>query len=776
MLGPVRRSAGIALSVLFCAYFLIPKPPLFDGLSYSQAVYDRHHALLRLSLSSDDKYRQRLPLSRISPALIEAALLQEDRHFRAHPGVNPVSLLRAAWRTYVLHGRRVGGSTITMQVARLRYRIHSRTLKGKLLQILRAIQLERHYSKDELLEAYLNLVPYGGNIEGVGAAGLIYFKKDVRQLTLLEALTLSVIPKSPSRRTLTSAANAQADSRVLLRARQRLFDRWVSRHPEDAVHSSLVRLPQTISRPEALPFIAPHFTQSLMQSDPADAMIPSTLDQRLQRLLERQARLYIERKKAVGMRNVAALLVDARTMEVKASLGSADFFNAQIQGQVDGTRARRSPGSALKPFIYGLGFDQGLIHPMSMLKDSPANFNGYNPENFERDFKGPITVHDALIHSRNIPAIGVALQLKEPTLYEFLKRADIGPLKDESFYGLTLALGGAEVTLGDLARLYAMLANGGLLRPLRLRMDKPSSPGIRLLSPEACFMILDILKDNPRPAQSFRDDWTRDALPVYWKTGTSYAFRDAWTIGIFGHYVLAVWIGNFNGEGNPAFVGVQAAAPLFFSVVDAVRAQERDMRPLAFGSLENVAQVDVCAVSGQIPGPYCRHAVAGWFIPGKSPIRLCDIHREVRIDPVTGKRACHAAAGAKAEIYEFWPSDLLKIFRQAGIPRRIPPPDNPDCPLGERLGRGLPPQITSPERGGAYNLRAASIGRETIPFSAVSDADARELYWFVDEKFVGKAKGGESFFWRAVPGAVVVRVVDDQGRSDVRDLSIAVVQ
>jgi penicillin-binding protein 1C len=503
-------------------------------------------------------------------------------------------------------------------------------------------------------------------------------------------------------------------------------------------------------------------------------VIPSTLDLSLQRLVERQTKIYIESKKSIGIKNASVMLIDTRNMEVKAYLGSADFFDSEIQGQVDGTRAHRSPGSALKPFVYGLGFDQGLAHPMTVLKDSPSSFNGYNPENFERDFSGPVTVHDALIHSRNIPAIAVTLQLKNPSLYDFLKSEGV-ELKGESFYGPTLALGGAELTMHDLLRLYAMLANGGLLKPLRFRVDSPQNSGTRLLSQEACYMVLDILKDNPRPNQGFRDGWTRDALPIYWKTGTSYAFRDAWAVGLFGPYALAVWVGNFDGQGNPAYVGVQAAAPLFFNIIDATKSQNRHLKPLYREIPDNLQEVDVCAVSGQIPGPFCRRTVSSWFIPGLSPIRLCDIHREVRIDPATGLRACAGANHSKTEVFEFWPSDLLKIFRQAGIPRKMPPLDNPRCPLAERAGRGLPPQITSPDKAMIYNLRAKKVGWESIPLSAVSDADARELYWFVNERFVGKAKSGESFFWRAIPGSAVLRVIDDQGRSDARDIHIAVV-
>lgn len=769
-----RARAAFSLAVVgLVIYCSIPKPPLKEGLSLSKEIYDREHRLLRLTLSSDDKYRRWVSLDKISPILIQATLLQEDRYFYWHPGVNPYALTRAFWKTYVEGGRRMGASTITMQLARIRYGINSSMLKGKFVQMARAMQLERHYSKREILEAYFNLVPYGGNIEGIGSAGLIYFAKETDDLTLSEALALCVIPKSPAKRAFPG--NKENDS--LYGARIQLFERWLRLHPEDKEKRPIFLESLAAYPASRLPFHAPHFVDSIIKENLIQPRIDTTIDLPLQNLLEKHVRSYVERKKSLGIQNTSAMLVDFRDMEVRAVVGSANFFNTTIEGQVNGTQARRSPGSTLKPFIYALGMDQGIVHPMSMLKDAPMSFGGFNPENFDRDFKGPIHARDALIRSRNVPAVRVALQLKDPSLYDFLKRTGLSPLKKKSHYGLALVLGGAEMTMEELSELYAMLANGGVLRPLRTYVREESQEGTRLLSPEASFMVLDILKDNPRPGQFFRQEWTRDSFPVHWKTGTSFGFRDAWSIGVFGPYVLAVWAGNFDGEGNPAFIGVEAAAPLMFQIVDAVRLHERNFGSPFVQLPENVAKVEVCSVSGQIPGPYCRHSVETWFIPGKSPIKTCDIHREVLVDIRTDRRACVSGVPwTRSKIYEFWPSDLLKIFKRAGIPRRVPPPDNPRCSLQVRAGRGIPPIITSPQQGVSYTLRAESAGRERVPFAAVTDADVRWLYWFLDEKFVGKSKSGKPFFVAAEPGKYMVRVVDDQGRSHSRDFHVTVVQ
>jgi penicillin-binding protein 1C len=756
----------VILGLLSLIYALIPRPPLWDGLNYSVAYYDREQRLLRLTLAADDKYRLRLPLEQIAPEIIEATLLYEDRHFFRHPGVNPFSLVRAAWQT-INGGRLIGGSTLTMQLARIRFNIDSRSVTGKIRQIIRALQIELFYSKRDILEAYLGLAPYGGNVEGVGAASLIYYGKPAGRLTLSEALSLCIIPQSPARRL--------PGRKDLDGARELLARKWVEAHPTAKEKEDILSIPLVLRGIGDLPFLAPHFVDALDTGNSLTGAVTTTLDLRLQAVIERQTSAYLARLRGRNLRNASVLLVDYRSMEVRALLGSADFFNDAIQGQVNGTRARRSPGSTLKPFIYALGMEQGLIHPLTMLKDAPARFGGFNPENFDYDFSGPINVHDALIRSRNLPAAQLALRLRQPSLYEFMKQVQVQLPYSEDYYGLALALGGAEVTMEELVQMYAMLANGGKWRKLRYLKNESDEAGIQLLSPETCFLTLDILKDNPRPAQGFRSEWTLDNFPVCWKTGTSHGFRDAWSVGIFGPYVLAVWIGNFDGSDNPSFIGIEAAAPLLFEIIDAVRAED-SLRPYHPTPTPNLAKVQVCAVSGQIPGPHCRHTVFTWFSPGVSPITVCDIHRAVSIDIRTGLRACRpGVAGTRTEVFEYWPSDLLQLFKKAGVPRRVPPPENPDCPLDVRAARGNPPQITSPQAGIAYSYRATEIKKAPLTFSAVTDADVRSVYWFLDERFVGRSEGSHPFFWPPRPGRFTLRAVDDQGRSDARTINVQII-
>ena len=426
---------------------LWPKAPIASGYTSSVAVYDARGQLLRLTLAKDDRYRLWLPLDSIAPEIIEVFLLQEDRWFYRHPGVNPLSLVRGGWRTYVTREPRQGGSTITMQLARLMDRNPSRSISGKVKQVARALSLELRYSKREILEAYLNLVPFGANIEGVGAASLIHFGKSTKMLSLPETLTLAVIPQAPAKRTLgrTIERNLiregeRADGASLMGARLRLFTHWQARYPQAASQAGLMKLALNLRTANQLPFLAPHTVNQLLSRDSGGAReIQSTLDMRLQRTLERQVHRYVERQRRIGIDNASAMLIDYRTMEVKAVVGSAGFHNAAINGQVNGTLAKRSPGSTLKPFIYALAMDQGLIHPLSVLKDAPAAFGPFSPENFDGAFIGPVTARDALIRSRNIPAVALASKLSQPSLYDFLKRGGVSRMQSEKHYGLALA-------------------------------------------------------------------------------------------------------------------------------------------------------------------------------------------------------------------------------------------------------------------------------------------------------------------------------------------------
>lgn len=742
------RNLFLCCAIVAAVWLLLPKPPLLDGVSFSQVVRDRNGELLRVTLTSDQKFRIWTPLREISPDLVEASLQYEDKYFARHFGVNPVALARSAFGI-VRGGARAGASTITMQVARLRFHLNTRTPLGKLRQIICALELERHYSKSQILEAYLNLAPYGRNIEGIGAASQIYFAKSAGDLTKPESIALSVIPQSPTQR----ALHMDRDNHSLIAAQ----DNWYDRAKID--NQSTAREFSARTETERA-FFAPHFVQQVLASAHGGNAIMTTLDLQKQQLIERRLSDYIRGNRNRGFQNGAAMLIDTRTMDVLAQVGSADFFNARINGQVDGTRSPRSPGSTLKPFVYALALDQGLIHPLSILADAPHSFGDYNPENFDRDFLGPIRACDALAKSRNLPAVELASQLANPTLYEFLRGAGVSLPRSEPLYGLALPLGGAEIKMEDLVRLYAALANSGELRALRRNQSEPISRSRPLITREAAFLTLEML-NVPRPEIGYVDS---NAAPVFWKTGTSHGFHDAWSIAVFNHYVLAVWIGNFDGKSNPAFIGRTAAAPLLFQIIDALRASWPEPNaPHQQPPNANLKRVEFCAISGDLPGKHCPHRVEGWFIPGVSPIKTCDVHQEVLVDVATGLRVPidDGTRSLRREVSEFWPSDLLRLFDRAGLPRKSPPPFLPETESDFVARSGNAPKIVSPGDGSSVLIAAAN----EIPLRAKTDADVREVYWFADKTFIGKSQAADILTWKSAPGSYRLIALDDHGRS-----------
>ena len=765
------RAAGmvlLALVLLLALLRLAPHQPLSSRVPLSRAVYARGGELLRVTLADDEQIRLWTPLPSISALSVRAAVLYEDRWFRFHPGVNPLSLGRAL-RSMFSGGRRVGGSTITMQLARRLFDIDSRRATGKLKQIFAALWLEARYSKDEILEAYLNLVPYGGNVEGIGAASLVLFGKSPDRLSLPEALSLTLLPQNPNQRVQALRAGPRAPEFVRMREAlgRRLLAAWPS-----AGDARLLSLGVT-ARNNDLPFLAPHFTDQMLAEASASDAVKTTLDLPLQRLLERQVHRFVEAEKRLGVDNAAAMLVDTRDMGVRAVVGSADFFDDNIFGQVNGTHARRSPGSVLKPFVYALGMEQGVIHPRSVLRDAPVAFSAYSPENFDGRYAGPLAATDALVRSRNIPALMVAAKLDRPTYYQFLVGAGVDLPQPENYYGLGLVLGTGEVSMEEVATLYATLANHGMLRPLRRHVNDAVAAPVRVLSEEAAWLVVDMLAKNPRPTSPHLP--TADAhLTLPWKTGTSWGFRDAWSAGLVGPYVLAVWVGDFTGRSNPEFVGIKTAAPLFFSVVDALAAHDRSLAAPISPRPKGVVKVEVCSESGQLPGADCPHRRPTWFIAGRSPTTTCEIHRAFDIDTSTGRRVCEKRAHGpvRHDVFEVWPTDMLKLWSAAGLPRKIPPPAAPGCEAEQDVP-GAPPRITSPLNGVAYTLRPGK-GNETLAFLAETDGDAHEVFWYVGKRFAGKAQSGRPWLWKMEPGTFVVRAVDDRGRSDAQTLRVEV--
>lgn len=762
-----------ALLVIYAIIKIFFSPPLLSDTHFGRAYFDRNGNLMRITLSADDKYRLFTPLSDISEYVQRATILYEDKYFKFHPGVNPVALVRAAKNYFTSGARPVGASTITMQVARIKYDLDTRKIPGKLIQIAAAIYIDLFYSKDEILEAYLNLAPYGGNIESIGAASLIYFGKPARDLTKIEAITLSTIPQNPTKRGL----NTDAGLANIMNMRGDLVRRWIDINPTDAGLETLANMPLNVRTTRDLPFYAPHFINYEISQrrnywndlGARDSVVNTTLDLNLQRAMERTLQNQINSRAHLGIHNAAAILVNYKTMETLAYIGSANYFDKSIYGENDGVHARRSPGSTLKPLIYATAVDMGYIHGMTLLKDAKINFGVYAPENADSEFYGPVLARDALTHSRNIPAINLLRKIGTRNFYNILAASGVTNLKSPEWYGISVALGGAEVSMFELADIYATMANLGMRYDIITNTDTPRGDGKQILTPEAFFITLDMLARQSTPTKNipFARKQT-ETLRHYWKTGTSSSFRDAWTAGIFGDFVLVVWVGNFDGTPNNAFSGAKAAAPIYFSLAETIeKYYTANGAPLHNNNFMrdnlNIAEIEMCDGVGGLAGKYCPKTVRAYFIPGKSPIETSSVYRAVPIDNATGLRACtYDAATTHMAVFEFWDAEYLDMFRRAGITRDTPPPFMPGCDLDDIVETRAAPVITSPLDG----TRAVIISdknHEPVAFQAVSDMPAAKIFWFLDDEMIGTSVSGQTFTHPVSIGTHTVRITDEMG-------------
>ncbi|HMO09228.1 MAG TPA: penicillin-binding protein 1C [Paracoccaceae bacterium] len=521
-------------------------PPL--SVETSVEVVARDGRLLRAYTVEDGRWRMALDPGQVDPAFVAMLLAYEDRRFRSHPGVDARALARAAWQS-LRAGRVVsGGSTLTMQVARLLEDSGTGRMQGKLRQMRVALALERRLSKDQILGLYLHLAPYGGNVEGLRAATLAWFGKEPRRLTPAEAALLVALPQAPEARRPDRHAARAADARDRVLARA-----VVAGLLDNSAAQAAGREPVPMAR-RPVPMLAPHLADRLRLSAPDAGRHATTLDAGLQLRLDQLA---AEIAAGQGERvQVAILAADHRSGEILASVGSAAYRADARQGFVDMTRAVRSPGSLLKPLVYALAFDQGLAHPETLLEDRPTDFNGYAPQNFDRRTRGTIRAREALQQSLNIPVVALTEALGPARLMTALRAAGARPrLPGTGAPGLAVALGGVGMTLEELTGLYAALARGGVGLPLRA--TGAGSEGQRLVSAIAAWQAGDILSGLPPPPG-------QPANRLAYKTGTSYGHRDAWAIGWDGAHVVGVWLGRADGTPVPGAFGADLAAPVLF--------------------------------------------------------------------------------------------------------------------------------------------------------------------------------------------------------------------
>ncbi|WP_193337880.1 penicillin-binding protein 1C [Devosia beringensis] len=591
--------AGFSLFVLFCAATVqltatiatissaLPPTPDLTSMPVSAAVTDRDGNLLRPFTTPDGNWR--LPVSRdqVDPRFLDMLVAYEDRSFAEHDGIAWSSMLRAASQ-YVLAGGQVvsGGSTLTMQVARLLEGQPTRNAWGKLRQMVHASALEQDLDKDAILDLYLTLAPYGGNIEGIRAASLAYFGKEPARLTTAQAALLVALPQSPE------ARRPDRHPEAARAGRDKVLDRLVALGAlpaEEALAAKLEPLP-TMRRD--FPMLAAHLAEQAVRARPDARTLPLTIDRRLQDALEQLA---AARARLIDPRvSVAIVAADIESGEILASIGSAGLFATQSDGYVDMTTAIRSPGSTLKPLIYGLAFELGLAHPQSLIEDRPTAFGAYVPVNFDGFSRGTVSIHDALTLSLNIPAVVVLDAVGPARLVSRLRRAHADPrLPVDTAPSLAVGLGGVGISLRDLVSVYAAIAHGGV--PVRLHDGTTPLPAPAIaapvLDPVSAWYVADILADVPPPLNG-------SPGRVAYKTGTSYGYRDAWAIGFDGKTVVGVWAGRPDGAPLPGLSGITGAAPILFEAFDRLGSRR--------AALPRAPQGALLASTTELPAPLRR--------------------------------------------------------------------------------------------------------------------------------------------------------------------------
>ncbi len=788
-------AAGLAVLLVatWIAAYAVPLPArLAEPPSTVVAFADGSPAFV--FLSPDDKYRMAvepeafvadgpgaIDRDTIDPDAIDldyvAALLRfEDKRFYRHPGVDPIAVARSAVINLRLGRVASGASTITMQLVRL-LEPRPRSLKSKAIEALRAVQLEMRMSKREILAAYLSFIPFGHNIEGLPAASHAYFGHGPRDLSPEEIAVLLAVPQLPVRR-FPSEANAEH-----LRAARDEIATWLLDQGQFVDGASVEQLAARVrgatvpTRIRPLPRHAPHAAFWLaQQQSTAGTRIETTLDRGLQLLAERSMRGAHGEMARLGIHNGAAVVVDHRTAEVRALVGNLDFFDDEHGGQIVGFDTPRSPGSALKPFIYALAIDRGLALPEHLVPDIPTSYADYAPSNYDGRFTGLIPLEDALSHSLNIPFVRLLGRLGVERFIGTLQASGAGGLSPwPGYYGLSAAIGALEITPLELAGLYTSLARDGRHLPLRVmpssEVGAPATRGTEIYSRGSAFLTRRALARRDRPDFPSRRQLSGAPPSIHWKTGTSYGHRDAWAAGSGPDHTAVVWLGNFDNSPSVDLVGAEAAGPLLFDLLEAV--VDRSRPRVADRAPNDLKRVEVCAYSGYLPTPACQQRDHALALRRQVPTRRCPYHATVDVDLDTGlalNPTCRAGRRYETRSYVVWPASIRRWLSQGHRWLPSPPSLAPEC---EQPGRAAPPAILSPSAGQILVLLpGVAVSDQEIPLQAESTRPGARLSWFVDGEFLGTAPAEDRLWWLPRPGEHEIVVMDDTGLSARRRLAV----
>ncbi len=741
----------VIFSVLlfFLLHFFFPLP---DKIEYSTIITGNKGEVLHAFLTKDEKWRMKTSLDEVSPLLRTTIIEKEDKLFYNHKGVNPFAMARALTKNIFKGKRTSGASTITMQVARA-LEPKSRNYLNKLIEIFRACQLELKYNKDEILQMYCNLLPYGGNIEGVKSASLLYFNKDPDHLSLAEITALCIIPNRPS-----SLIPGKHNDAII---KER--NRWLLKFRDEKVFTDK-QIEDALSEPFdairlSVPRYVPHLSYKLKKN--IEPEIATTIDLVTQLKTEKIVRDYSRSLHAKNIRNAAVLIIDNSQHNIITYIGSADFTDTLDGGQVDGITAVRQPGSTLKPLLYGLCIEEGLLTPKATIADVKINYDGYAPENYDKKFNGYVTLSYALEHSLNIPAVKSLNLLGKHRLIAALGGCRFRQIKkDQQKLGLSMILGGCGATLQELAGLYSAFANEGSFVEPGILANTSHKGKYEVLSRASAFMINETLSKINRP--DFPLNWqSTERMPkIAWKTGTSYGRRDAWSIGYNKKYTVAVWVGNFSGLGIPELNGAEIATPLLFKIFNTI---DYDSDQEWFSPPPDCDIRMVCSETGLLPSDHCEHTITDYFIPLVSSMNKCDNVQEIMVsvdEKISYCKSCMPSSGYKKKLYKLISPDMRAYLEENHLAYDKVPFHNSNC---ERVFNDEKPVILYPRNGTEYLI--SKKDPEPLQLQCRTGTDVSQVFWYINDHFHKAADAKSSQFFIPAEGKVKISCTDDKGRN-----------
>ncbi len=753
---------------ILVSWLLIPiKTEIKD---YSTVVTDKNNKILRVFLNKDEQWFLPPDKNLKVPDKLKISIINfEDKYFYYHLGFNPVSIFNSFYENIQKGYKARGGSTITMQVIRL-LNPQRRTYFNKFKEIFNAIKIEITHSKNDILNLYINNAPYGGNIIGYRSATLYYYQKLPEQLTWSESATLAVLPNSPG---IISPVN---NNQLLIDKKNRLLTLLKNKNIiDDETYNISIKepVPNMINK---TPFLAPHLSQMLKNKYKDENIIKTNIISEYQEDIEKIVKNYTRFLKSRGIKNISVLVADTKTSEVITYIGSQDFFDKSSKGEVNGVIAPRSTGSILKPFLYSLAIDDGIILPETLIKDIPTYFGAFSPENSDKKYSGLISAKEALTRSLNVPATLLLNQYGVYDFYNFLKKAGLSTLfRKSDDYGLTLILGGAEGNLFEITSLYRGLADNGNFKKLKLtpfdEIEYKQNNQKPLISKGSAYLTLNMLKELKRPDSEYYWQQYERQFKVAWKTGTSFGNRDAWAVGVNPSFTVGIWAGNFSGESNSNLKGATSAGSLMFDIFNYL--PKNKGKTWFKEPYEDLEMIEICKETGFKAGLSCNHKHLVEVPIKAKNLKICPYHKSIFVSNDNKTQVCSLCwenGNYKKVSMPFYSPDIVQFLRQRGNIINDIPPHKESCPSIHSQNQI---KIIYPTEGAKIFLPKDIGGiNQKLNLKAAHINSKNKIYWYIDDKFLGLTKNNHSKSIELLKGNHNLSIVDQNGNKDSCSFSV----